>query len=116
MANRKLTRIDKDAERILWKAKISGTHITNAETVRILAARSRRWTSYKFLWSVVRKARRRVNRKYAFVIEVAAQLNLAEELIAQWVHKGLLSPGNCSAVVRILKDYHSTLFYTNNLP
>ena len=104
LPKRKLTKADRDAERMLWKAKISGTRITNAEVVRRLA-RSRGRASYKATWALVRRARRRVNRKYAFVIRTASQLNLTEDLVAQWVRQGLLSPDNCTAVARILRDY-----------
>ena len=78
--------------------------MTNAEVVRRLA-RSRGRANYKNTWAVVRRARRRINRKYAFVIRTASQLNLTEDLVAKWVRQGLLSPDNCTTVVKILQDY-----------
>ena len=108
MPKRRLTKADRDAERMLWKAKISGTRMTNAEVVRRLA-RLRGRASYKATWALVRRARRRVNRKYAFVTRTASQLNLTEELVAKWVRQGLLNPENCTAVAKILEDYSRQL-------
>jgi len=108
VANRKLTKVDKEAEKMLWKAKVSGKRLTNAEAVRCLA-RSHAKVNYRSAWSVVRRARRRVNRKYAFVSKTASRLNLSEDLVTRWVRHGLLSSENCVAVVRILQDYSQEL-------
>ena len=105
MANRKLTKLDIEAEAVLWRSKAVGNSFTNAEAVRLLATHSKGRLSYRKLWPVVRRARRRVNRKYNFVRNTTSRIKIPEQLLRDWIEHNLLTPANYKAVVQILVDY-----------
>jgi len=101
---RKLISLDRKAEAIIFFNKVLGHDLSNTRVVHQLKSGR---TSYRKLWDIVRRARRRANRKYK--IWKTYQIDIPRELLARWISDGLLTTENFSDILRVLSDYKSTV-------
>lgn len=78
--------------------------ISSAQVVQYL---SNGRISYAKLWDVVRRARKRANRKYRIWREYDPEI--PHELLTRWITRGILRPDNFNDILTVLCEYREYL-------
>jgi len=101
----KLSNLDRQAEAIILSQKLLKKSVSSAHIFRMLSPPGKDYTK---LWDVVRRARRRANRKYKIFLTYESLI--PREFLAHWIIEGVLPIEHFEKILFLLIEYRNTCF------